>query len=602
MKYKTLTILTIVTLCLSIASMLAPPLASPAQASPMETLHLNLGPATFVKSWNQRSPDLQPGDEIIQFTQPNLTVGTNPVASYLTVGVAVHTVSGDLSGTITTDFNRMAVRWDELPQGTWKGYSINTGTFDDGQGNTFSGVGAVDFLTSSEGTTETGYSVAVSGTGTFSGQILIGTASTAIDGTKSITLRRYSNSEVSGPQPFTITGTSTLGNFRSLGPGGGPQPSDEFVQFTRNNISIPAGDPVTYLTAGTTSSSCTGALTGTMTHSWNQIRIPGTNPTNQGWAVTKFSYSDSNGTINGVQVGDSYGDTIPPHETGRGYMFAPTESGVTGAYAGKDFYITYDMIDGMTPSATANMYVGLAQADNTPVGGNVTVSLPGAVVTFDTVTASGNTSVNWSADNPAGPTPPNFYVRGLFTDISTTAIYTGPVNICIDYDESGVANENSLRLFHWNGALWEDVTTPPVDTINNIICGNVTTLSPFFVGEQGVPVAACFIATAAYGTPMAEEVEVLREFRDTYLLTNPVGKALVELYYRVSPPMAEFITEHPALKPIVRGGLMPAMVMSTVAVNTSSAEKMAILGSLALVCIALAIWVRQRARRLGRGR
>jgi predicted secreted Zn-dependent protease len=113
---------------------------------------------------------------------------------------------------------------------------------------------------------------------------------------------------------------------------------------------------------------------------------------------------------------------------------------------------------------------------------------------------------------------------------------------------------------------------------------------------------ACFIATAAYGTPMAPEVDVLREFRDKYLLTNPVGRAFVKLYYKVSPPIAEFITEHPALKPIVRAGLVPAVVMSTVAVSTNSAEKMAILGSLAFVCIALAIWVRERARRLGRWR
>jgi hypothetical protein len=113
---------------------------------------------------------------------------------------------------------------------------------------------------------------------------------------------------------------------------------------------------------------------------------------------------------------------------------------------------------------------------------------------------------------------------------------------------------------------------------------------------------ACFIATAAYGTPMAPQIDVLRDFRDQYLLTNPVGKALVDFYYKVSPPMAEFITKHPALKPVVRAALVPAVALSHVAVNSTSAEKMAILGSLALVCIALAVWVRQRARRPGRGR
>jgi hypothetical protein len=71
--------------------------------------------------------------------------------------------------------------------------------------------------------------------------------------------------------------------------------------------------------------------------------------------------------------------------------------------------------------------------------------------------------------------------------------------------------------------------------------------------------------------PNGTEIGILREFRDEYLLTNPLGKALVDVYYRVSPPIAESITEHPSLKPIVRLGLLPAVVMSTVIVNTNPA-------------------------------
>jgi outer membrane protein assembly factor BamB len=115
--------------------------------------------------------------------------------------------------------------------------------------------------------------------------------------------------------------------------------------------------------------------------------------------------------------------------------------------------------------------------------------------------------------------------------------------------------------------------------------------------EEDTSDGMCFIATAAYGTAMAEEIEVLREFRDEYLMTNPVGKALVDIYYRVSPSMAEFINEHPSLKPIVRAGLLPAVAMSAVAVNTSSVEKTAIIGFLALVPVAVTIWAtRRRAR------
>jgi hypothetical protein len=109
------------------------------------------------------------------------------------------------------------------------------------------------------------------------------------------------------------------------------------------------------------------------------------------------------------------------------------------------------------------------------------------------------------------------------------------------------------------------------------------------------PSRRCFIATAAYGTPMAEERQILREFKDQYLLTNPVGEALVNFYYQVSPPIAEFIIEHPALKPVVRAGLAPAVAMGTIAVKTTSAQKIAIVGSMALVSALLVVWFRKRA-------
>ncbi|MBE0431014.1 MAG: hypothetical protein IBX67_04210 [Dehalococcoidia bacterium] len=109
----------------------------------------------------------------------------------------------------------------------------------------------------------------------------------------------------------------------------------------------------------------------------------------------------------------------------------------------------------------------------------------------------------------------------------------------------------------------------------------------------------CFIATAAYGTPMAEEIEILREFRDGYLLTNRPGRAFVDFYYRVSPPIAGFVTEHPTLKPLVRAGLGPAIALTTVVVNTTPAETMTIVGVLVLVALAIAV---RATKWRGRGR
>ncbi|NMG82970.1 MAG: hypothetical protein GIS02_02040 [Methanosarcinales archaeon] len=70
----------------------------------------------------------------------------------------------------------------------------------------------------------------------------------------------------------------------------------------------------------------------------------------------------------------------------------------------------------------------------------------------------------------------------------------------------------------------------------------------------------CFIATAAYGTPMHEDINVLRDFRDRYLMTNPVGRTFVKVYYKTSPPIADVISENEGLRTIVRDGLVKPLV------------------------------------------
>jgi len=62
----------------------------------------------------------------------------------------------------------------------------------------------------------------------------------------------------------------------------------------------------------------------------------------------------------------------------------------------------------------------------------------------------------------------------------------------------------------------------------------------------------CFIATAAYGTSTAVEIDTLRAFRDEVLLENSLGSQLVDFYYEVSPPVADFISENSLLRTLVR--------------------------------------------------
>jgi hypothetical protein len=85
--------------------------------------------------------------------------------------------------------------------------------------------------------------------------------------------------------------------------------------------------------------------------------------------------------------------------------------------------------------------------------------------------------------------------------------------------------------------------------------------------EGGGGGGGCFIATAAYGSLMERHVKILREFRDRFLLTNCVGKTLVNLYYKYSPPLADFIAEHDNLRAMVRVSLLPFVGFSRVALR-----------------------------------
>jgi hypothetical protein len=78
---------------------------------------------------------------------------------------------------------------------------------------------------------------------------------------------------------------------------------------------------------------------------------------------------------------------------------------------------------------------------------------------------------------------------------------------------------------------------------------------------QVIPTTSgCFIATAAYGNPAAEQLDLLRGFRDGVLLESGAGSQFADLYYRLSPPVADFISENGFLRTSVRKLLVDPVV------------------------------------------
>ena len=306
------------------------------------------------------------------------------------------------------------------------------------------------------------------------------------------------------------------------------------------------------------------------------------------WTGNVSTIADVDAAATNITMDNSYSITAN-FELDEGWYSLTTFSTEGGSVTtpGEGIFV---YADNTTVDLVAETNVGyqfLRWTGNVSTVGNIT-----AASTNITMDASCSITATFETSHPEP-------IMAILTVSSTTGgavttpgegTFSYPIGIEVNLVAEAVSG---YQFTHWSGNVetFADVD----DSTTTIIMDS----SYSIIANFGTPgFLQCFIATAAYGTPMAEEIGILREFRDEYLLTSPVGKALVDLYYRVSPPMAEFITEHPSLKPIVRAGLLPAVAMSTIAVNTTPAEKIAIIGLLVLVSVTLAAWA---TRRRGRG-
>lgn len=179
--------------------------------------------------------------------------------------------------------------------------------------------------------------------------------------------------------------------------------------------------------------------------------------------VLALSWSSMN---SGIATPMANGVTVA---TGVGSTAVIAREGTTGASA----------LLSVTPGADVTSRA-VAADPTTPL---VTVSFAGAL-------QSGTTTVAPASACPSAPAGFRLGTPPTCLDIATTGGYQPPVTVCVAYDPA--AFTGSPQLFHFETGVWTNVTSS-VDTVNHLVCGTVSSLSPFALME---PLAGRLVADA----------------------------------------------------------------------------------------------------------
>ncbi|MFH0810403.1 MAG: CFI-box-CTERM domain-containing protein [Pseudomonadota bacterium] len=163
-------------------------------------------------------------------------------------------------------------------------------------------------------------------------------------------------------------------------------------------------------------------------------------------------------------------------------------------------------------------------------------------------------------------------------------VFNKPVTVMAPYGSTDSTGEE-FAVYRWAEGMptWSTqyVSGVSVDTETNTVTFQTTRFSSFTAAVEPVdpPITpegskkggggGCFIATAAFGSPLQAQVAWLRAFRDRILLTCWPGRLFVAGYYRVGPGAAQYISRHSGLKAPVRAGLYPLAVISRLALKMS---------------------------------
>ena len=329
------------------------------------------------------------------------------------------------------------------------------------------------------------------------------------------------------------------------------------------------------------------------------------NQSNQDYTGTRLTYTIS-GTISlatpAAPLSGVMMDGLPgsPTTDASGYYEAIVDCGWSGTvtptktrYVFSPFRRSYYDVSSDQPGQDYAAYPGWIISGS--VKTEADEGIAGVIITFTDVETTATTDADgsyshtviegWSGE--AAPSkicysfsPPSRSYSDLTSDQSNQD-YTGTLiqyTLTINAGEGGTTQPSQGSYDYDCGTLVEITATPDSGYEFSDWSGNVPSgyenANPLIISMYSdISLTAnfkklsfwerlCFIATAAYDSPLHPHVRILRDFRDKYLMPSKLGRTLVNLYYRYSPFAAEFITKHKALRIVVRINLLPLVAFS----------------------------------------
>ena len=217
----------------------------------------------------------------------------------------------------------------------------------------------------------------------------------------------------------------------------------------------------------------------------------------------------------------------------------------------------------------------------------------------------------WDPEDIESGVPTNFVftIRDSYTD--------GPLRLS-DYTFVIIQNNEEIHRVSGNAAVGGDFekftfgadqtgpTTIKFENIRNtgqetefalvVVPGSnvLTSTNESSENESSEEGGGCLIATAAYGSEMSPQVQLLREIRDNQLMNTEAGKSFMsgfnEMYYSFSPTIADMERENPMFKEVVKLGLTPMLSSLAIMENADSESEVLGLG-LSVIALNLGMYI-----------